>query len=240
MLAVIVASMRCRFDGYESAADWIQLLPIEVGHSFSYAQTAVCQCFPKAHEQDLSAPTAVDIAGMDYRRTRPQSGSESFGNRDRREILRGTRSDHEKTMQILATLDQYTGCVLSTPGPSNTGVHLLRSHRPRERRGVGPERRSELRFATSVVTTGASNVGGAKGLGELLIYGRESARVSVGAGDFAEGLGRGNCAACFRWDCWGLLRILVRMRSIAGLARRRLPSRRGSCRCARDGSRCPP
>ena len=114
--------MRCRFDGYESAADWIQLLPIEVGHSFSYAQTAVCQCFPKAHEQDLSAPTAVDIAGMDYRRTRPQSGSESFGNRDRREILRGTRSDHEKTMQILATLDQYTGCVLSTPGPSNTGA----------------------------------------------------------------------------------------------------------------------
>ncbi len=56
------------------------------------------------------------------------------------------------------------------------------------------------------------------------------------AGVFAGGPGRGNCAACFRWDCWGWLRTLVRMRSNAELAPRRLPSRRGSCRCARDGS----
>ena len=28
-------------------------------------------------------------------------------------VLRGTRSEHSRTMQILAALDQYTGCVLS-------------------------------------------------------------------------------------------------------------------------------
>ena len=28
-------------------------------------------------------------------------------------VLRGTRSDHARTMQILAAVDQHTGCVLS-------------------------------------------------------------------------------------------------------------------------------
>ena len=42
ILTVIVATMMCRFDGYESAADLIRLLPIEVWHAFGGIRKQPC------------------------------------------------------------------------------------------------------------------------------------------------------------------------------------------------------
>lgn len=114
MLAVIVASTMCRFDGYESAADWIRLLPIEVWHTFGGTRKPPCanafrKLMNKICPMQLQAALQAWITeGLGLNLEEKASAIVIDG-----KVLRGTRSDHAKTMQILAALDQYTGCVLS-------------------------------------------------------------------------------------------------------------------------------
>lgn len=42
MLAVVVAAMLCKFEGYGSVAEWVRLLPIEFGHAFGGTRKPPC------------------------------------------------------------------------------------------------------------------------------------------------------------------------------------------------------
>jgi hypothetical protein len=42
MLAVVVAAMLCKFEGYESVAHWVRLLPIEFWHAFGGTRKPPC------------------------------------------------------------------------------------------------------------------------------------------------------------------------------------------------------
>lgn len=114
MLAVIVAAMLCKFEGYEAVADWVRLLPIEFWHAFGGTRKPPCaNCFrelmnqidPEALQEALNRWITEGL-GL-------QLHDEAAGIIIDGKVLRGTRSDHQRTMQILAALDQYTGGVLS-------------------------------------------------------------------------------------------------------------------------------
>lgn len=114
MLAVMVSAMLCRFEGYEAAADWVRLLPIEFWHAFGGTRKPPCanafrklmnEICPHELERALNAWITEGL-GLDLE-------DEAAAIIIDGKVLRGTRSDHARTMQILAALDQHTGCVLS-------------------------------------------------------------------------------------------------------------------------------
>ena len=64
MLAVVVAAMLCRFEGYDAVAEWIRVLPIEFWHAFGGTRKPPCanayrklmnQVCPHELEQALNA-----------------------------------------------------------------------------------------------------------------------------------------------------------------------------------------
>lgn len=114
MLAVIVVAMLCKFEGYDAFAQWIRLLPIEFWHAFGGTRrppSANCyrdlmnQVSPDALQEAL-ARWITEGLGLELEDA--AAGIIIDG-----KVLRGTRSEHARTMQIVAALDQYTGCVLS-------------------------------------------------------------------------------------------------------------------------------
>jgi hypothetical protein len=114
MLAVIIVAMLCRFEGYDAFAQWIRLLPIKFWHAFGGTRTppsANCyrdlmnQVSPDALQEAL-ARWITEGLGLDLE-------DEAAGIIIDGKVLRGTRSEHARTMQIVAALDQHTGCVLS-------------------------------------------------------------------------------------------------------------------------------
>lgn len=114
MLAVIVSAMLCKFEGYEAVADWVRLQPIEFWHAFGGTRKPPCaNCYRDL--MNIVCPDALQRAlnawiteGLGLKLENEASGIIIDG-----KVLRGTRSDHARTMQILAALDQHTGCVLS-------------------------------------------------------------------------------------------------------------------------------
>ncbi len=114
MLAVVVAAMLCKFEGYESVAQWVRLLPIEFWHAFGGTRKPPCaNCYRELmnevcpHELER-ALNAWITEGLGLNLEDEAAGIIIDG-----KVLRGTRSDHARTMQILTALDQHTGCVLS-------------------------------------------------------------------------------------------------------------------------------
>lgn len=114
MLAVIVAAMLCRFEGYEAVAQWVRLLPIEFWHAFGGTRKPPCaNCYRELMNQVCPyklerALNAWISEGLGLHLEDEAAGIIIDG-----KVLRGTRSEHARTMQILAALDQHTGCVLS-------------------------------------------------------------------------------------------------------------------------------
>ena len=115
MLAVIVSAMLCNFQSYEAVAQWIRLLPIEVWHAFGGKWRPPCANTFRDLMNAIS-PDALEKALMQWvtkglglkLQLDERSGIIIDG-----KVLRGTRSDHRRTQQILAAIDQHTGCVLS-------------------------------------------------------------------------------------------------------------------------------
>ncbi len=114
MLAVMVSAMLCKFEGYEAVAEWIRVLPIEFWHAFGGTRNPPCanayrKLMNKVCPQELErALNAWITKGLGLNLEDEAAAIIIDG-----KVLRGTRSDHARTMQILAALDQYTGCVLS-------------------------------------------------------------------------------------------------------------------------------
>ena len=114
MLAVIVSAMLCRFEGYDAVAQWMRLLPIDVWHAFGGTRKPPCaNCYRKL--MNSVNPVTLECAlnrwiteGLGLQLEDEAAGIIVDG-----KVLRGTRSDHHRTMAIVAALDQHTGCVLS-------------------------------------------------------------------------------------------------------------------------------
>ena len=134
MLAVVVAAMLCQFEGYEAVADWVRLLPIEFWHAFGGTRKPPCaNCYrellnevcPRELEAALNAWI---IEGLGLNLEDQAAGIIIDG-----KVLRSTRSEHARTMQILMALDQHTGCVLSEPSiasdtnEAKTAVEFLKA-----------------------------------------------------------------------------------------------------------------
>lgn len=115
MLAVVVAAMLCNFQSFVAIEQWIRTLPIEWWHRLGGKRRPPCA---NSFCSLLNAvdPMALQDAllwwvtdGLGLKLSEEQiSGIIIDG-----KTLRGTRSDHQRTRQILAALDQETGCVLS-------------------------------------------------------------------------------------------------------------------------------
>ena len=114
MLAVIVSAMLCQFEGYEAVAQWMRLLPIEVWHAFGGTRRPPCA---NCYWQLMNAVCPVELQRALTRRITEGLGldiqDQAAGIIIDGKVLRGTRSEHHRTMQILAAPDQHTGCVLS-------------------------------------------------------------------------------------------------------------------------------
>ncbi|MCA9085966.1 MAG: ISAs1 family transposase [Planctomycetaceae bacterium] len=134
MLAVVVAAMLCKFEGYESVAQWVRLLPIEFWHAFGGTRKPPCaNCYRELMNEVCSlelerALNAWITEGLGLNLEDEAAGIIIDG-----KVLRGTRSDHNRTMQILTALDQHTGCVLSETAiaadtnEAKTAVEFLKS-----------------------------------------------------------------------------------------------------------------
>ena len=146
MLAVMVSAMLCKFEGYDAVAEWIRTLPIEVWHAFGGTRKPPCanayrklmnQVCPRELERALNNWITEGL-GLNLEQEAAAIIIDG-------KVLRGTRSEHSRTMQILAALDQYTGCVLSeTKVDANTN-----------------EAKTALTFLQSLVLKGKTLVGDA-------------------------------------------------------------------------------
>jgi len=122
MLVTTVCAVLCGCRGYRAIAQWIHLQEPQTWHLLGYwrrpptysgfrklLMAVDSRAFEQALHHWLSAlglmPTAEDLQAISL------DGK----------VLRGTRSEHTRTLTLLAFLDQKTGCVLSqTPVHEST------------------------------------------------------------------------------------------------------------------------
>lgn len=115
MLAVVVCAMLCNFQGYDAIAQWIRILPLQLWHSLGGKRRPPCantfrdlmniinpEILERALWRWVTEGLGLQLQAQDL------SGVIIDG-----KVLRGTKCDHRRTRQILAALDQQTGCVLS-------------------------------------------------------------------------------------------------------------------------------
>jgi len=134
MLAAVVCAVLCGARGYAAIAEWIAAQPVDVWHLLGFTRRPPTRnCFrdlllvlcPEAVEealgrwiaQGLEAPldeTVLQAVALDGK------------------ALCGTMQPYGRVIQLLAALDQQTGCVLSqqhVPGTTNehkTALELLK------------------------------------------------------------------------------------------------------------------
>ncbi|MGB4709370.1 MAG: ISAs1 family transposase [Fuerstiella sp.] len=114
MLAIVVAEMLCKLEGYESVAHWIRLWPIEFWHALGGTRKPPCDnCYRELMNEvcPLELERALNAWITEGLGLNPED--EAAGIIIDGKVLRGTRSDHARKMQILTALDHHTGCVLS-------------------------------------------------------------------------------------------------------------------------------
>ena len=115
MLAVVVAAMLCNFRSYVAIQQWIRTLPIEWWHRLGGKRKPPCA---NSFRDLLNAVDPTALQDALFRWVTEDLGltlsdDQISGIIIDGKTLRGTRSDHQRTRQILAALDQETGCVLS-------------------------------------------------------------------------------------------------------------------------------
>ena len=118
-------------------------LPIEFWHAFGGTRKPLCaNCYrelmnevcPRELEAALNA-WIIEGLGLNL-------GDEAAGIIIDGKVLRGTRSEHARTMQILTALDQHTGCVLSETSiasdtnEAKTALEFLKSLVLKEKRSI--------------------------------------------------------------------------------------------------------
>ena len=95
MLAVVIAAMRCKFEGYESVAQWVRELPLEFWHAFGGTRKPPCaNCYRELMNEvcPLELERALNAwitEGLGLNLEDQAAGIMIDG-----KVLRGTRSDH--------------------------------------------------------------------------------------------------------------------------------------------------
>lgn len=114
MLATVICATLCGAQGYRAITQWIHLQSTELWHALGYFRTPPTR---NAFRDLLMAidPQALEKAlwdwvcqGLGLELSEDDLQAVSIDGK----TLRGTLSDHQRTMHVLALLDQQTGCVL--------------------------------------------------------------------------------------------------------------------------------
>jgi hypothetical protein len=106
MLAVMVSAMLCKFEGYEAVALWIRVLPTEFWHVFGGTRKPPCanayrKLMDKVCPQEMErALNAWITEGLGLNLEDHVTGIIVEG-----KVLRGTRSEHARAMQIPSGLE---------------------------------------------------------------------------------------------------------------------------------------
>ena len=119
MLAGLICALLCGIRGFKPIAQWLRLQSPEMWHWLGFKWRPPCaNCFarllrqidPDALEQAVRQWTSwfAEVAGEDDNDDQTLQAVVVDG-----KTLRGTLQAHRRTVQLLALLDQQTGCVLS-------------------------------------------------------------------------------------------------------------------------------